>query len=239
MFLSEFKLAVFVFIALFLTGSVATAEQKAHVGIVIETETVGNYTYIKLDEDGSEVWLAAQPMNVSVGDKVEYIGGIGMRNFQSKSLGRTFESILLITQIKVLGDDTENSETETTDADSDSDDSLPEMPETVAAPKIGEIKKAENGKTVQEIFSEWEQLKDREIILRAKVIKVNPNILGKSWITLSDGTGVKPDNKIIATTSNEVNLGEILTVKGVVKNNVDIGQGYKYKVMIGNAEFIK
>ncbi len=213
---------------LFAVGGVY-ADQTPHVGTVTETINAANYIYLKLDEDGKEVWLAVQPMEVSVGDKVEYIGGVPMRNFRSATLMRTFEDIRLITRIKNLS----NAAVEEKEAE---DESLPQKATTVEAPTAGEIKRAENGKTVDEIYAARLELKEKEVVLRGKVLKINEGILGKNWITLSDGTGTAPDNKIIATTSSMAKLGDIVTVRGVVKNDVIIGSNYNYKVMIGNAE---
>ncbi len=228
---------MFIATILFCSASLIYADNTPKAATVAETFNAGNYTYIKIDDDGRELWLAAQPIRVSAGDKVEYIGGVPMKNFYSRSLERTFEDLLLITRIKVLGADSEKEKLKEKSADDHK--AAPEKPKTAEAPQKGEIKRAENGKTVQEIFSEREQLKDKEVILRAKVIKVSIKILGMNWITLSDGTGKAPENKITATTSEEIDAGDILTVKGVVKNNVSIGSGYNYKVLIGDARFTK
>jgi hypothetical protein len=75
------------------------------------------------------------------------------------------------------------------------------------------------------------------VLVRARVVKVSANILGKNWITLQDGTGTPPDNKLIATTNEEVETGAIQVVSGMVKANVDIGSGYKYKVVLEEATF--
>ncbi|MEN8262932.1 MAG: hypothetical protein ABFR82_05670 [Nitrospirota bacterium] len=231
------KVSIFILTILFCTASLIYADNTPRVAAVVETFNAGNYTYLKLDEDGKEVWLASQPMKVSAGEKVEYIGGVPMKNFYSRSLERTFEDILLITRIKVLGTDPEKDKLKEKNADDHK--AATEKSKTAEAPQKGEVKKAENGKTVQEIFSEREQLKDKEVVLRAKVIKVSTKILGMNWITLSDGTGEAPENKITATTSEDINAGDILTVKGVIKNDVSIGSGYNYKVLIGDARFTK
>ncbi len=61
----------------------------------------------------------------------------------------------------------------------------------------------------------------------------------KNWITLEDGTGTAPDNKLVATTKESINIGDTLTVKGILKTNVDLGAGYNYKVIIEDAKFTK
>lgn len=227
---------VFILMMLFAVSGVY-AEDEAHTGTVIQKERAGNYIYLKLYEEGRDVWLSALPFDVAPGDKVEYKGGVPMKNFKSKGLNRTFESIIFITRISVVGRESKP------DGDQGPADALhtksANKKKTVSMPQKGEITRAESGKTIQEIFSEKEQLKDKEVILRAKTIKVNRNILGKNWITLSDGTGTAPDNKLIATTLEDVEPGEILTVKGIVKNDINLGKGYKYKVVIENAKFTK
>ncbi len=213
------------------------AEEKTHSGIVVYAETKDQYTYIKLKEDNKEVWLAALPINVAEGDKVEYAGGDVMKDFHSKSMNKTFESIRFVTFIRVVNKD--SSVKKQAVPGDEYHKNIPGKQDTVSSPKSGEITKAENGKTIKEIFSEREQLKDKEVIVRAKVIKVNKNILNKNWITLHDATGLPPDDKLIATTTDDVNAGDILTVKGIVKTDVNIGAGYNYKVLIEGAKFTK
>jgi len=61
----------------------------------------------------------------------------------------------------------------------------------------------------------------------------------KNWLTLSDGTGKSPDDNITATTTDDVKNGDILVVKGILNLNVNIGSGYKYKMLIENAKLSK
>ncbi|MBI4687613.1 MAG: hypothetical protein HY756_07505 [Nitrospirae bacterium] len=227
------------FLILFFAASAALADLKetSNIGTVKSAETAGKYTYIKLDEQGKEVWLATSPMNVSVGDKVEYSGGSLMKDFHSKSLNKTFDYIVFVTRVRVLGKEP-LSDKQAVPQD-DYHKNTQKDKKTLAAPKSGEIKKAEGGKTVKEIFAEKEKLKDKAVTLRAKVMKVSKNILGKTWLTLSDGTGASPDNKIIAVTLDEAGIGDVATVKGTLKTDVNLGAGYKYKVLIDEAKVTK
>ncbi len=70
-------------------------------------------------------------------------------------------------------------------------------------------------------------------------MKVNKNILGKNWVTLADGTGKIPDNQLLVLTKETADTGDIITVSGVIKNDVNIGAGYEFKVLIDNAKLIK
>jgi len=107
----------------------------------------------------------------------------------------------------------------------------------VQAPVAGEIKPLADGKTIADIFVESDQLKDQVVSLNAKVIKVNKAIMGKNWITLQDGTGMKPEDKLVATSKAVVAPGDIVIVKGTVKTDVDLGRGYSYKVLLEDATF--
>ena len=73
--------------------------------------------------------------------------------------------------------------------------------------------------------------------LRAEVLKFSPDILGMNWITLRDGTGIAPDDKLVVTSSETVTVGEEFIVKGKVKINVELGAGYSYKVILEEASF--
>lgn len=226
-----------------------SAEEKINAGTVIFTKNAGNYSYIRLKEDGKKVWLAASPMEVSVGDNVEYIGGDVMKKFESKAMNKTFDEIRFVTRIRVVknGPLPDNQamasiahpKSASKDGPEESAKDSPGKSPVAAVPQKGEIKKGEKEKTVEEIFSEREQLKDRPVTLRGKVIKVSKNILKKNWIILSDGTGTAPDDRIVAVTTDPVTLGDVATVTGILKTNVNLGGGYKYKVLIDESRFEK
>ena len=63
-------------------------------GKVVETMNSGGYTYVNLEKDGKKRWVAAPAMQVSVGQELELRNGAVMTNFTSKSLNKTFDSII-------------------------------------------------------------------------------------------------------------------------------------------------
>ncbi|MEF9427410.1 MAG: hypothetical protein L0956_09690 [Candidatus Mariimomonas ferrooxydans] len=169
--------------------------------------------------------------------EVVWSGGVLMKDFHSKAMEKTFDYILFVTRIRVLQNSPSEKKVEMPDDEYHKD--IPGTGQAVPLPQKGEIVIAEGSRTIKDIFSEREHLKGNEIILRAKVIKVSKNILGKNWVTLQDGTGISPDDRLIATTTETVNTGDVLTVKGTVITDVNIGAGYSYKIMIENAVFSK
>jgi len=63
-------------------------------GKVLETMDAGGYTYIHLDQAGKQIWVAAPVMKTKVGDEVSLMPGAEMYNFPSKTLNRTFDTII-------------------------------------------------------------------------------------------------------------------------------------------------
>jgi len=81
-----------------LGGSPAAAPGASHNrGKVLQTAEGGGYTYAEVQmASGKKVWIAGSHIAVKPGTEVEW-GNYGvMRDFQSKSLGRTFAEILFV-----------------------------------------------------------------------------------------------------------------------------------------------
>ena len=104
-----------------------------------------------------------------------------------------------------------------------------------------QVAKAEGptGRTVAEVNAERAALKDKTVTIRAKIVKVTSNVMGKNWVHLRDGTGSAADsnNDLVATSGEEPTVGDIVVAKGVVRTDVNIGSGYAYKVLLENASF--
>ena len=99
------------------------------------------------------------------------------------------------------------------------------------------IAKAEGGKTVAEVFAEKDQLSGQPILVRGKVVKTNPDIMGKNWLHVRDGSGAEGTNDLTVTTAGAVpNVGDTVVVKGVLALNKDFGMGYQYDVIVEDAE---
>jgi membrane protein implicated in regulation of membrane protease activity len=68
--------------------------QGAPSGKVVEKLDSAGYTYVCVENGGKKIWAAVPQTQVKVGDQVMIIGAMEMQNFTSKTLNRTFESIL-------------------------------------------------------------------------------------------------------------------------------------------------
>jgi len=98
------------------------------------------------------------------------------------------------------------------------------------------IAKAEGGKTVAEVFAEKASLAGQKVVIRAKVVKANANIMGKNWLHIRDGSGAEGTNDLTVTTTSELpKVGDTVIVTGPVVLNKDLGMGYTYEVILEDA----
>jgi len=63
-------------------------------GKVVETMNSAGYTYVCLENGGKKTWFAIPESKVAVGQELAFQPGGEMKNFTSKTLNRSFESII-------------------------------------------------------------------------------------------------------------------------------------------------
>jgi hypothetical protein len=200
-------------------------------GKVTETMDAGGYTYIRLEHKGKKTWFAVPQMAVTKGQVMTLGLGMEMKNFTSKTLNRTFESIYFTN-----GPITAQPEGASNAAQAHHGTNKSASVETNV--KIS-VKKAsgKNAYTVAEVFAKKDVLNEKPAVIRGKVVKVSSQIMGKNWIHLQDGTGeaAKGTNELIATSQDSPAVGDIVTVKGTVYKDKDFGAGYQYSVIMEQA----
>ena len=95
-----------------------------------------------------------------------------------------------------------------------------------------------NAKTVAELWAQRTALKGKEVVVKAKVVKVTSGVMGRNWLHVRDGSGSKAtkDNDLTVTTEATAKVGDVVTVSGAVSIDKDFGAGYAYPVIIENAK---
>ncbi|QEM66799.1 hypothetical protein FO488_00565 [Geobacter sp. FeAm09] len=63
-------------------------------GKVVESMDGGGYTYLNVEKDGKKTWVAIPATEVAVGSDVELQAGTPMPNFTSKTLKKTFDTVI-------------------------------------------------------------------------------------------------------------------------------------------------
>jgi hypothetical protein len=200
---------------------------NSHQVTVKDVLNANAYTYLLVTEGEKEFWIAVPKSDLKVGKTYTYEGGMEMKKFESKDLKRTFESVFFVEGLI--------------------DPEASVVPETTVDPKNivpdTELSKgitlAKGAISLHDLFSGRDKLEGKTVILTGKVIKFMPEIMNKNWIHLQDGTSYNGFNDITITTLAKVNVDEIVTLKGKVVLNKDLGSGYKYDVLIEDAAVVK
>jgi hypothetical protein len=171
--------------------------------------------------------------NIDVGSQQTFSPGSVMNNFESKTLKRTFDKIIfteLITSAKAGKDKKAVSGTS------------PGSRGTVSPDVKVKVKKAggKNGYTIAELYKNKAKLNKKKIAVRGKIVKVSSNIMGKNWIHLRDGSGshATGDFNLVVTSKSIPAEGEVVLVNGTLYKDKDFGGGYKYEVIIEEAEVV-
>ena len=196
-------------------------------GEVLETQNVDGYTYLRLKTKEGETWAAVPTTTVKKGAQVTIGNAMTMENFESKTLKKKFDKI-------VFGQIVDPSaKPATTPA------AMPAAPAAAVAP----VPKATgaDARTVAEVVKGKATLRDKTVLVHARVVKANLGIMGKNWLHLQDGSGAASDgtNDILVTTKDQAAVGDIVTVKGTVHTDVNLGSGYAYAVLIEDAQVRK
>ncbi len=170
---------------------------------------------------------------MSVGKKIVFINGPALKNFRSTTLNRTFDRIIFSAGLvgqKGSAPGTQKQAAITVPGSKSA---------TVAAEKIT-VGRATgpNAHTIAELFAQKSSLNGKNVVVRGKVVKVSEHIMKMNWLHLQDGTGSagRSDHDLVVTTKALPAVGDTVTVSGTLLKDKDYGYGYKYDVLIDNAQ---
>lgn len=243
----------------------STTPIKAEEGIsgkIIETMHVAGYTYLHLDTALGMQWVAIPETEVKQGTSVKCKEGVVMKDFVSKSLNRSFETIIFSPGLmensaplhkEIIDEQTRDSFAAAVQAEQQTPTKAVTLQtmEGGSGGSIGavvpyteiNIEKAatKNGYTVDEIYTKAKELTGSIIQVRGKVMKFSPMIMGKNWIHIQDGTGDPMQNShdLVITSSETVEEGDIVTLEGLLATEKDFGAGYSYTAIVEQATIVK
>jgi len=222
--------------------SVAPADAQAGGGIftgaVVETMDAGGYTYMRLQAEGKDVWVAADAFAVTMGEAVTVPLEMPMVNFHSTTLDRDFSTIYFVTQIARGGASLQAVPAA----------GLPTMPmashgasgaaaQASGPPVVKPNAPPAGGLSIADTWSKRESLSGAAVTVRGTVVKVNNAIMGFNWFHLQDGSGRAADgtNDLTVTTDAIVKVGDVVTLSGILGVKKDFGAGYAYDAILENA----
>ncbi len=188
----------------------------AHTVEVEEVIQVSSYSYLRVKEGEKEYWMAVTKGSFLEGQVLTYDRAMEMKNFESKELNRTFETIYFADQLdQKLGVG-----------------SMTQPQKPVIEKENISIEPAKGGVTIAQLFSNLNSYNGKTVMVKGKVSKINTGIMGKNWIHIQDGTSSGNNFDLTITTNDFVNTGDIVTFEGKIATNKDFGYGYSYKLIM-------
>lgn len=207
-------------------------------GKVIQTMESGGYTYMYVQKkNGEKIWVAVMTTPVKVGSQVSFKGGIEMTDFESKSLKRKFDKIIFADSAAV-SDSSAKGAPKASSKDKGKGKSASGGSKAAASVKDAKISVPKaagaDAYTVQEVFANSAKLNKKKVVVKGKVVKVSSGIMGKNWVHVQDGTGnqAQKNHNLVFTSQDMADVGDIVTVTGILAKDKDFGGGYKYNAIV-------
>jgi len=184
-------------------------------GTVLETMNSGGYTYVFIETDQDQRWVAARQTAVAVGDVVQSYHGMPMSAFTSKTLNRTFDTVYFV-------------------------DAVHNLSAPAAEAVDNNVVELKSGQNIAYLYANKDSIATQTISLRGKVVKYNEGILGWNFIHIQDGSGDAADgnNDLTVTSKNTTAVGETVVVTGTMILDKDFGAGYKFPLLMEDANIV-
>ncbi|MDT8442048.1 MAG: hypothetical protein RQ723_10350 [Desulfuromonadales bacterium] len=212
----------------------ATAPAIGKAGKVTETVNAAGYTYVEVDTGSETFWAAAPEFTVQVGDDVVVPEGMPMPDYHSKTLDRTFEMVYFVPNVMVGGEMAGGAPGEMPPGHPPTNGGTPSAVKTDI--DLSGVSKAEDGYTIAELYAQKADLSGKPVKVRGKVVKFSPEIMGKNWIHLQDGSGEGATSDLTVTSDASANLGDTVIITGKLVTGKDFGYGYQYDLIIEDAQ---
>ncbi|MBE2253031.1 MAG: hypothetical protein IAE78_26095 [Myxococcus sp.] len=210
-------------------------------GVISEVLQVPNYTYLHLSTPAGDEWAAvATTTALAAGQRASVRISTRMENFASKSLGRTFPSI-------VFGELAAGAPAQgpgPVDERAALPAGHPPLPGAAAAPQdtvaraLAATRQAEPALSmrVADVFSERQMLQGRVVKVSGTVSRVT-SVAGVFYGHLKDGsgTGAAQNDDLVIISTQPLTADQQVSLTGTVVLEKDIGIGVKWAVALDQA----
>ncbi len=232
---------------------VSKTKGTPHTAIAVEVLKAAPYVYVKVKEGDKEYWMAAPQAEVEIGGEVTFNEQMWMKNFTSKTLGRTFDAVMFASSLESKASEVKKIEKkeiqEKPKALKKEENGTQPVVTDVSQQKEDAAKTQEKSSsedtalklfTVEQIYAQANDLNNTIISVKGKVVKVSEGIMDRNWIHIQDGTGSSGTNDLVFTSPDDTAVeGDEVTATGTLKTNIDFGYGYSYAVIIEGSKFKK
>lgn len=228
-------------------------------GTVAETLDSGTFTYVRLMTDKGDQWVVFRQMPIKKGAQISVTVNMVADKFVSKTLKRTFDKLVFgdlegaapaaagipphgqpAAMVPPHGQPAgaELPVEAMTAAMKAQHSGMASSPVDATPIRVAKAEGA-NARSIAEIWGTRTTVHDGQpVVLRGKVVKFLPGIMGRNWLHLRDGSGsaARGDNDITITTTDAATVGSVVLVSGVLHLNKDFGAGYSYPVIVEDAK---
>lgn len=194
---------------------------------VLDIVQTSNYTYLEMKEEGAVYWGAIPRRDDMVeGNTYYYDSFMEMKNFASKELDKTFESVYFI---DVISDEPFAAESaETMGMDKKGTSKVGDM-------EVELLETVEGSTNIAELYLNKADLAGKKVKVHGKVVKFTSGVMGKNWVHLQDGSRSGDLFDLTITTDGVCEVGDIASFEGVIVLDKDFGYGYAYDVLMEDA----
>ncbi|MBI3565906.1 MAG: nucleotide-binding protein [Elusimicrobia bacterium] len=219
-------------------------------GTVAETMDSGGYTYMLIQTPaGQKKWAAVTQTAVKKGQSVTVSGAMDMKDFESPTLKRKFDHIAF----GMMGGGAAAPAGDPHAGLPKGHGAMGGAPAANPSPMShggraevkGPIKVAKaagaDARTVGELYAQKKALKGQTVTVAGKVVKYTPDILDRNWAHIRDGSGSAKDGSddVTVLLKDQAEMGQVITVRGKVVLDKDLGGMYKFPVAIEDAVLVK
>jgi len=162
-----------------------------HHATVLESMNAGGYTYIKVGEQMQTYWIAMTQREVHKGESIRYQSEGIMKNFHSKTLNRTFKSIMF--------------------ASSPANMQQVPLQESAQTDIMRSNFQEKNLPSIAQLLKNRDIYANKVITIKAQVTKVSHGIMKRNWVHLEDGSRFRSFDDLVFTTHNELQCVLLVT----------------------------
>jgi hypothetical protein len=85
---------------------------------------------------------------------------------------------------------------------------------------------------IADLLANKKSYSGKTIKVKGSVTKFNPEIMGKNWVHIQDGTEFNGEFDLTITTDAKASIGETTTFEGTITLDKDFGYGYFYSIIM-------
>jgi hypothetical protein len=218
----------------------ASADDDSTVtGVVAEVLQVPNYTYLHLSTQAGDDWAAVgTTTSITAGQRVTVRISTRMQNFASKSLGRTFDSIIFGELGAAGPGPAPVNEGAALPAGHPPVGAVAAAPQDTVAKALDATRAAEPALAmrVADVFSERQLLQGRMVKVSGTVSRATA-VAGVHYGHLKDGSGstASQNDDLVVISTQPLTVDQRVSLQGTVVLDKESGMGTKWPVALDRA----